>query len=249
MITPSPPRSGPRRSGPAATAPDLCLHLGQLSLDVAAGRHRLELAGDVVLAAGDLVLESAGRDQLVDSTGTRLHLGGLVLRPLDGHTDVAHLLRDARERLVDLGLRLGRRVGRLEGLLARAERLDLRLQPLRGVGELLLLGLQVRVLQLEVGTLLLKTGTPGQRLARQVLTALRQCRLGLALELLGLLVELLGLELEPFAAGRDVRETAADLSAGAPAAWCSCSRASRAGPRPDRAPCWPSSGRSARSAA
>ena len=48
---------------------------------------------------------------------------------------------------------LGRGVGRLDRLLAGAEGLDLGLQPLRGQGELLLLGLQLGVLGLQVGDL------------------------------------------------------------------------------------------------
>ena len=112
----------------------------------------LELAGDVVAAAdGADVVERAGGDQLVDGAGAGLHLRGLVLGPLDGQADVAHLLADAGHRLVDAGLRLGGGVGRLDRLLAGAEGLDLGLQPLLGEGELLLLALQLGVLGLEVG--------------------------------------------------------------------------------------------------
>ena len=100
----------------------------------------VELAVDVVAAAErQLVVERAGGDQLVDRAGAGLHLRGLVLGPLDGQADVAHLLGDAGERLVDPGLRLGGGVGRLERLLLGAEGLDLGLQPLGGEGELLLL--------------------------------------------------------------------------------------------------------------
>ena len=99
------------------------------------------------------VVERAGGDQLVDGAGAGLHLRGLVLGPLDGQADVAHLLADARHRLVDAGLRLGGGVGRLDRLLAGAEGLDLGLQPLLGEGELLLLALELGVLGLEVGDL------------------------------------------------------------------------------------------------
>ena len=59
-----------------------------------------------------------------------------------GHADVAHLLGDAGEGLADPGLRLGRGVGGLDGLLLRAEGLHLGLQPLRLRGQVLLLALQ-----------------------------------------------------------------------------------------------------------
>ena len=59
-----------------------------------------------------------------------------------GHADVAHLLGDAGEGLADPGLRLGRGVGGLDGLLLRAEGVHLGLQPLGGQRELLLLALQ-----------------------------------------------------------------------------------------------------------
>ena len=124
----------------------------QLGLDVGLRAHRVELAGDVV-AGADLadVVERAGGDQLVDGAGAGLHLRRLVLGPLDGQADVAHLLADAGHRLVDPGLRLGGGVRRLDRLLAGAEGLDLGLQPLLGEGELLLLALELRVLRLEVG--------------------------------------------------------------------------------------------------
>ena len=112
-------------------------------------RHRVELGGDVVACAVPLASSSAPRgEQLVDGAGAGLHLRGLVLGALDRHADVAHLLGDAGERLVDLGLRLGGGVRRLDRLLAGAEGLDLGLQPLRGEGQLLLLGLQLGVLRL-----------------------------------------------------------------------------------------------------
>src|SRR3546814_14406827 len=105
----------------------------ELRLDVGLRAHRLELAGEVVLAAGvGDVIECAARDALVDRTGTRLHVGGLVLGTLDGHADVAHLPADTGERLVDLGLRLGRGVVGLDRLLPGPEGLDIGAQPLLG---------------------------------------------------------------------------------------------------------------------
>ena len=136
---------------------------------------------------------------------------GLVLGPLDGQADVAHLLADPGEGLVDPGLRLGGGVGRLDRLLAGAEGVDLGLQPLAGPGELLLLTLQLRVLGLQVGDLLLQAGAAGQRLAGQVLATDLEGLLGLLGQLVGLGVQLVGLQLDPLAAGRDVGDPAADL--------------------------------------
>src|SRR3546814_2301256 len=80
----------------------------ELRLDVGLRAPRLELAGDVVLAAGvGDVIECAARDEPVDRTGTRLHVGGLVLGTLDGHADVAHLLADTGEPPVYLAMRPG----------------------------------------------------------------------------------------------------------------------------------------------
>src|SRR3546814_15806442 len=70
----------------------------ELRLDVGLRAHRLELAGDVVLAAGvGDVIECAARDELVDRTGTRLHVGGLVLGTLDGHADRSEERRVGKE--------------------------------------------------------------------------------------------------------------------------------------------------------
>ena len=184
----------------------------QLGLDVGAGAERVELAGDVVAAArlGDVV-EGAGGEQLVDGAGAGLHLRGLVLGALDRHPDVAHLLADAGHGLVDLGLGLGGGVGRLDGLLAGPEGLDLRLQPLLGEGELLLLALELGVLGLEVGDLLGEPGLAGQRLAGEVLATHRDRLLGLPLELGRLLLELVDLQLHPLATGGDVGHPAAHL--------------------------------------
>ena len=123
------------------------------------------------------VVERAGGQQLVDRAGAGLHLRGLVLGPLDRQADVAHLLGDAGERLADPGLRLGRGVGGLDGLLLGAEGVDLGLQPLGGEGELLLLALQVGVLRLQVGELLLsaarRVSASRARSSRPTASALR----------------------------------------------------------------------------
>ena len=148
------------------------LELGELGLDLGLRAHRLELAADVVTSverAG--VLERTGGDQLVDRAGPGLHLRGLVLGPLDRQADVAHLLADARHRLADLRLGLGGGVGRLDRLLAGAERLDLGAEPLLGERQLLLLALELRLLRLEVDDLLGEPGLAGQRLAGEVLAA------------------------------------------------------------------------------
>ena len=110
-------------SPPSSAASIACgcaaaLERGQLGLDVGLRAHRVQLAGDVVArAARGHVVERAGGDQLVDGAGPGLHLRGLVLGALDRQPDVAHLLADAGDRLVDPGLRLGRGVGRLDRLL------------------------------------------------------------------------------------------------------------------------------------
>ena len=77
------------------------------------------------LTKPDEVVKRATGEQLVDRAGPGLHLRGLVLGALDSQADVAHLLGDPRERLVDLRLGLGRRVGGLDGLLLGAEGVDL----------------------------------------------------------------------------------------------------------------------------
>ena len=163
------------------------------------------------LVGGDVV-EGAGGDQLVDGPGAGLHRGGLVLGPLDGHADVAHLLADAGDGLADPGLGLGGGVGGLDRLLAGAEGLDLGLQPLLGEDELLLLALEVGVLGPEVGDLRGEARLAGQGLAGEVLAAGGDGLLGLALELGRLLLELVDLELDALAAGRDVGDAAAYLA-------------------------------------
>ncbi len=81
--------------------------------------------------------------------------------------------------------RLGRGVGGLDRLLAGTERVDLRLQPLRGLGQLLLLRLQVGVLGLQVGELGVGRGAAGQRLAGEVVATGGHGLLRLGLELVG----------------------------------------------------------------
>ncbi|CAM5678041.1 hypothetical protein STENM327S_07063 [Streptomyces tendae] len=148
-----------------------------------------------------LVVEGAGGEQLVDGAGPGLELGGLVLGALDGQADVAHLLGDAGERLADPGLRLGRRVGGLDGLLLRAEGVHLGLEALGRQSELLLLALERGVLRLQVGDLLLECRAPGERLAGQVLAAQRQRLAALVLQLARLGLELVELKLQSLAAG------------------------------------------------
>src|SRR6478735_8627730 len=177
---------------------------GQLGLDVGLRAQGVELAGDVVA--------TADRAHVVDRPGAGLHLGGLVLGPLDRGADVAELVTDARHRLVDLGLRLGRRVGGLDRLLAGAELLDLRLEPLLGEGELLLLGLELGELHLEVVDLARQPGLAGERLPGEVLAVGGDRLLRLVLELGRLLLELGDLELDPLAAGGDVDHASAYLA-------------------------------------
>lgn len=141
----------------------------------------------------------------------RLELRGLVLGPLDGEADVAHLLGDAGEGLGDPGLRLGRRVGGLDRFLLRTEGVDLGLETLGRKGELLLLALEGLVLRLQVGDLLLERGTAGQGLAGQVLTAEREGLAALVLQLGGLALELVELQLQTLAGGRHVGDAPAYL--------------------------------------
>ena len=137
-------RRRPRSALGALPAPSSPLSRASSSSTSLLAGHPLELGGDVVLGGAGRVVERAAGEQLVDRAGPGLHRLGLVLGALDRQADVAHLLGDAGERLADLGLRLGRGVGGLDRLLAGAEGVDLGLQPLRGEGELLLLGLQLR---------------------------------------------------------------------------------------------------------
>ena len=107
---------------------EFVLHCRQCGFDLRLAGHLLEFGGDRVLAHAHRVLEGSGCHQFVNGTGPRLHFGGLVFGALDGHADVAELVGDTGEGLVDLGGRFGSRVGRLDGFFARPERLDLGLQ-------------------------------------------------------------------------------------------------------------------------
>ena len=124
---------------------------------------------------------------------------------------LARRVRDARDRLADLGLGFGRGVGGLHRLLLGAEALDAYLKLLRRLDELLLLLADLVVLRLELGQLLAECGAPRQRLAGEVLVPLRQRRLGLALQLVGLFLQSLGLQLNPLAGRCDVRHAPAHL--------------------------------------
>ena len=137
--------------GGGAALAQLGLHLCELVVDHAAGAERRELAVDVVRAGAELreILERAGRLELLDRRGARLHVLGLVDRALHREADVGHLLADAGRRLGDAHLRLGGGVLRLDDLLLRPEGLDLRSQPLLGLGQLLLLALQLGDLLVE----------------------------------------------------------------------------------------------------
>ena len=128
---------------PGHPMPQLCFHPGQLVVHVVARGERIQLGLDLIAATGHGgVLQRAGGQQLIQRAGPGLHLLGLVLRALDGHADVAHLLGDPGDGLADAGLGLRGGIGRLDRLLAGPERLHLRLQALGGGGELVLLRLQ-----------------------------------------------------------------------------------------------------------
>ena len=172
----------------------------------------IQLGLQVVASAGHGgVLQRAGGQQLIQRAGPGLHLLGLVLRALDRHADVAHLLGDPGDGLADAGLGLGGGIGGLDGLLAGTERLHLRLQALCGEGELVLLGLQRGLLPLQVADLRGDGRPPGQRLAGQVLAPRGECLLRLALQPGRRLLELGELQLDAPAAGRHVRHPAAHL--------------------------------------
>src|SRR5437016_641679 len=112
-----------------------------------------------VLAAGVTMETGPGARVSVHAAASRSppaltgDLRGLVLSALHGHADVTHLLGDPADCLPDTGLCLGGGVGGLDGLFAGPERIHLRLQPLRGEGEFLLLRLQSRLLALQVADL------------------------------------------------------------------------------------------------
>src|SRR6266540_2130865 len=128
-------------------AAQLAADAAQLRLDHDVGGGPVQLGLEPVAGLREVV-EGAGSHQLVQRAGAGLHLRDLVLGPLHGQADVAHLLADAGDRLVDACLRLGGGVGGLDRLLAGTEGLDLDLEPLRGVDQLGLLGLELVVLDL-----------------------------------------------------------------------------------------------------
>ena len=86
---------------------------------------------------------------------------GLVLGPLDRQADVAHLLGDAGERLADLGLRLGRGVGRLDRLLRVRKASTLACSRWEARVSFSSSACSVRVLGRQVGQLLLHARTGG----------------------------------------------------------------------------------------
>jgi hypothetical protein len=130
----------------------------------------------------------------------------LVLRPLHGQPDVAHLVGEARQRFADLRLGLGGGVGGLDRLLAGAEGLDLGREALRRLRQLRLLGQQLGVLGLERLELRLDGRPAGEGLPGQVLPVGGHGPPGLFEELGRLGLQLLALELEALAGGDDVDE-------------------------------------------
>ena len=153
------------------TSAQRCLHPRELVLDVGGGGELFQLKSDVVLGRPCGIVQSTTGQQLIDGTGTGLHLGRFVLGPLDRKADIAHLLTDAGEGFVDPGLCFSRGVGGLDRLLPGTEGVHLGLQTLAGAGELLLFSLQLSVLRLEIAQLLLNTGAPRQCFASEVLPA------------------------------------------------------------------------------
>ena len=188
-------------------APTSALRRARSASTWASRRHRLELAVERGLVAGE-VLERARLDQLVHRGGPSLHLGGLVLRPLDGKAGVGHLLADPGRRLADPHLSLGGRVLRLDDLLLGAEGLDLGRELLLGGDELLLLRFEPGDLLVEPLELGLHGALALERRAREVLAALAERLPSLRLELHEALLELRRLQLEPLLGGDDVGNAA-----------------------------------------
>ena len=174
---------------------------------------RRELAVDVVLAGAELreVLEGPRRLELLDRRRARLHVLGLVDRALHREADVGHLLADAGRRLGDPHLRLRGGVLGLDDLLLGPERLDLRAQALLGLGQLLLLGLQLGDLLVERLQLGLRELLALERHARELLVALRERLTGLRVELDDGLLELLSLHAQALLRRDDVRDALLDL--------------------------------------
>ena len=194
-------------------AAELGLHLRQLAVDLARARQRLQLAVDVVVAGTERgqVLEGPRRLELLDGTRSRLHVLGLVERPLHREPNVGHLLADAGRGLGDPDLRLGRRVLGLDDLLARAELLDLGAQLLLGLGQLLLLLLELGDLLVERLQLGLRDVLTLERRPGEVLLTSGNRLTGLRVELDDLLAQGLLLELQTFLRGDDVRDPLLDV--------------------------------------
>ena len=203
-------RSPSFRVGAGAGA-ELSLHLRQLVVDLRLRGQLCELAVELRVAAGRVVLEGARRDQLVHRRCARLHLLGLVLRPLDGGAGVGHLVADPGRGLADPDRRLRGRVLGLHHFLLAAERLDLRRERLLVRLELLLLLVQLGDLPVEILELRLSRGLALERHAGEVLAvgAERLARLRLQLRHAGL--ELARLELQPLLRRDDVRDAALDV--------------------------------------
>src|SRR2546423_2892624 len=188
----------------------LGLQLGQLRLDLGTGHRPAQLRVERV-PRGRQVIERPRRQQLVDGPGPGLDRGRLVLRPLHGQPDVAHLLREPRQRLADLGLRLGGGVGGLDRLLADPEGVEVCLQLPGRLGELRLLGLEGCVLGLETFQVRLDGRPAGERFPGQILLAERPGPFGLFVELRRLGLQLLALHLQPLAGGGDIEQAPFDL--------------------------------------
>ena len=94
---------------------------GQLGVDGMVTGKVVELASDVVAIATGGILDGSTGHEFVNGSCTGLKLHGLVLGTRDRHADVAHLLVQTGEGLIDTSLSLSRRVGGLDGLLPRAE--------------------------------------------------------------------------------------------------------------------------------
>ena len=192
---------------------ELGLHPREVVVHDALGRQLVQLAVDVVAAGAELevVVEGAGRLELLHRARTGAHVLRLVLRPLHREPDVGHLLAHAGRGLGDLDLGLRGGVLGLDDLLLGPELLELGAQLLLLVDQLGLLGLELGDLLVERLQLGLRELLALERGAGKVLPVLRERLARLRVELDDLLLELLLLQLEALLGRHDVRDALLDV--------------------------------------
>ena len=129
-------------------------------------------------------------------------------------TSDPRLLAEVGHGLADRLGCLGGRVGSLDRLLPRPERLDLPLQALAGGGQLLFLPGQAEILPAQAGELFHDRRRPACGDAGQIVAARPLRLIALAGEAVCLLLQRADLQLEALARGCHVGDTAADLRQG-----------------------------------